>query len=75
MGEQANNITGLPAIQQQKLLEDQIRSKILAEQYNAQLQQVEKKVTAPTPVKAKPKPAPAEPTVQWDEATQSWISK
>jgi hypothetical protein len=74
MGEQANNIQGMPAIQQAKLLEDQIRSKILAEQYNAQLQQVEKKVTAPTPVKAKPKPA-AEPTVQWDEATQSWISK
>jgi hypothetical protein len=76
MGEQANNITGLPAIQQQKLLEDQIRSKIMAEQYQAQLNQVEKKVTAPV-VKAKAKPAPvtAEPTVQWDESTQTWVSK
>jgi len=75
MGDNANNIQNMPAIQQAKLIEDQIRSKILAEQYQAQLQNVEKRVvTPPAPPAVVAKPT-KQPSIVWDEATQSWVSK
>lgn len=63
MGEKANEITNMPEIQQQKLLEDAIRSKIIAEQINK-----ENKPKTTTSTKS-------EPSLVWDEVKKEWVSK
>lgn len=59
MGEEANKISGMPEIQQQKLLEDAVRSKILAEQTYKQ----NNNNTSSTP------------SMVWDDIKKEWVSK
>jgi gas vesicle protein len=62
MGEKANEITNMPEIQQQKLLEDSIRSKIIAEQIS--------KENKPQTTKTS-----TGPSLVWDEVKKEWVSK
>jgi hypothetical protein len=59
MAEKANDIHDKPEIQQQKLIEDVVRSKMIAEQ------------TKETSSSS----SSSSSSIQWDEKTKSWVSK
>lgn len=89
MGEKANEIEGLPEIQQVNLIKDEVTAQIMAQQYQQQVNQaaqITNQVATTTPTAAnkianKPAAPPpvaaatAAPSIVWDEVTKSWVSK
>ena len=83
MGKSANNIHDKPEIKQRQLIADAAVAQKEKEDYDAKVKQVEDLkiklgLEKPTPVAAAPEPVvvTAEPpSMQWDEATNSWLSK
>jgi hypothetical protein len=90
MGEDANKITGLEEIKKRKVIIDAAVSAVEKQQYEEKLKQVEDlkiklgliqaptTTTTTTPTATSTAPAPAttqQPSIVWDEATKSWISK
>ena len=87
MGDKADEIKDKPEVKQKKLIEDAALAKREKEEYDAKIKQVEDLkiklgLEKPKPVivqQVAPAPKPVvpakEPSIVWDEATKSWISK